>query len=154
MTLPAGTLTAIMKAVQSRVARLGEFEGIQFHEPKSAPGSNTAALWADRMVPVAAASGLDATSGLLVIQCRIYNRFNGEPQDSIDPEVIEAASAVVGAFVGGFTLNGQTRNVDVFGSFGFPLSALAGYINQDSTMFRVMTVQIPLVINDLWTEAE
>lgn len=152
--MTTGQLTAIMAAAQSKVARLGEFEGILFHEPKSAPDSNTAAMWVDRLAPIAQASGIDAVSGLLVIQCRIYNRFNGEPRDEIDPEVVEAASAVIGAFVGGFTLGQLIRNVDIFGAYGFPLAAPAGYVNQDGTLYRVMTVQIALVVNDLWSEVE
>lgn len=147
-----GQLTTIMGAVHDTIAGLGAFEGITFHEPKNAPGSNRAALWVDRLTTVAPASGLDVVTGQLVIQCRIYNRFNGEPQDAIDPEVVEAASAIIGAFVGGFTVDELIRNVDIFGIYGFPLSALAGYIHQDNVLYRVMTVQIPLIVNDLWTE--
>lgn len=147
-----GPLTTLMGAVHDTIAKLGAFEGITFHEPKSSPQSNTASLWVDRLVPIAAASGLDTVSGVLVLNCRIYNRFNAEPQDAIDPEVVEAASAVINAFVGGFTIGGLTRNVDIFGSNGFSLTAVAGYIHQDQSLYRVMTVQIPLIINDLWTE--
>jgi len=33
-----------------------------------------------------------------------------------------------------------------------PLSALAGYLNQDGKLYRVMTVTLPIIINDIWAQ--
>jgi carbon-monoxide dehydrogenase large subunit len=33
------------------------------------------------------------------------------------------------------------------------LSAVAGYINQDGKVLRVMTLTLPLVVNDVWSQA-
>jgi hypothetical protein len=32
------------------------------------------------------------------------------------------------------------------------LSAQAGYINQDGKLMRVMTIMLPLVVNDAWVQ--
>jgi hypothetical protein len=42
--------------------------------------------------------------------------------------------------------------VDLLGAHGIPLSARAGYDEQDSKMFRVMDINLPLVINDVWQQ--
>jgi hypothetical protein len=38
------------------------------------------------------------------------------------------------------------------GAYSSGLSAAAGYLNQDDDTFRVMTIQLPLVVNDVWTQ--
>jgi hypothetical protein len=43
--------------------------------------------------------------------------------------------------------------VDLLGQFGTPLSAQAGYVNQDGRLFRIMTITLPLVVNDVWGQA-
>jgi hypothetical protein len=43
--------------------------------------------------------------------------------------------------------------VDLLGSAGAPLSAQAGYLNQDGRLFRVMTLTLPIIVNDVWDQA-
>jgi hypothetical protein len=87
-----------------------------------------------------------------VFNCRIYTSMLTEPQDAIDPIVLSAVDLLIGEYSGDFDLGGTVRNVDLLGQFGSPLSARAGYLNQDQKLFRVMTLTIPLAINDLWAE--
>ena len=47
----------------------------------------------------------------------------------------------------------DAMNIDLLGAYGQKLSAQAGYITIDSHMYRIMTLTIPCVINDLWTQA-
>jgi len=58
-----------------------------------------------------------------------------------------------GAYCGDFTLGGLVRQVDIRGAHGAGLSARAGYLEQDSAVFRVFTISVPLIVNDLWKEA-
>jgi hypothetical protein len=144
-------LGAIVTACASKAAALGFFDRVNTYEPKSAPGYGlTVAVWSDRLDPVQA-SGLDQTSARVVLNLRVYARMLQEPQDMIDPNMLAATSAVIGAFSGDFDL-GVTgvREVDLLGMYGVPLSAQAGYINQDGTLYRVMTVTVPVVVNDAW----
>jgi len=146
---------AIVEAVVSHALASGHFERCNSHEPKNAPGNGlTAAVWMQRLAPLALASGLAATAALLVVNVRVYSNMLTEPQDAIDPNLVAAVDALVNAYTGDFTLGGRIRNVDLLGQYGPSLSAEAGYLEQDRKMFRVMTLTVPLVINDAWTQSE
>ena len=146
---------ALLNAAVSHAMQLGVFDSVNGHEPKSAPGSGvTCAAWAQNIRPIPLASGLDATSALVVLNQRVYIPMVAEPQDMIDPRVVGAVTALMQAYTEGFTLGGQIRNVDLLGMYGVPMDAQAGYLEQDKKMFRVMTVTLPLVVNDAWNQVE
>lgn len=144
---------ALFTAMESHALESGLFERVNGHEPKAAPGNGlTAAVWSQRIVPVPRGSGLKYTSGLVTFYLRIYQNMLMQPQDSIDPLVLNAVDVLFAAYSRDFTLGGLVRNVDLLGSTGTSLSAEAGYINQDGKMFRAMTLTVPLIINDLWEQ--
>lgn len=145
-------VTGILDAVVSHALSLGFFEAVNTHEPKSSPGHGlSAAVWVQDIGP-GPGSGLASTSSLLVLNLRLYTSMLTEPQDAIDPNLMDALDALMAAYHGDFTLDGLVRNVDVFGAGGVPLRAQAGYITQDSTLLRVMTIALPLIVNDLWEQ--
>lgn len=147
--------TAILDSVQSQVQALGLFDTVNMHEPKSKPGNGlTCAIWADKIAPVPAGSGLAVTTGLVTLALRVYTSMLQQPFDAIDPNMISAVDALIAGFSDAFTLGGNVRNVDLLGMFGTPLSAQAGYINQDGKLMRVMTLTIPLVVNDIWPQVQ
>lgn len=144
---------ALVSGVVSHAAASGHFEKVNGHEPKNAPGKGvTAAVWVQRLTPIALQSGLATTSALLVINLRIYTNMIQEPQDAIDPRVVAAADALMTAYSGNFTLGGLVADVDLLGRHGTALAAEAGYLNQDNKIFRVMTLTIPLVLNNVWEQ--
>jgi hypothetical protein len=143
---------AVFNAIFSHAAASGLFERVNLHEPKNAPGNGlTAAVWVDRIFPVRS-SGLDSVSPALIVQTRIFQNMLAEPQDWIDPNVTRAADTLMAAYVGDFSLGNEARQIDVFGQHGPMLEARAGYIDQDKKLYRVMTITIPVIINDAWTE--
>lgn len=147
--------TAILDSVQSQVQKLALFDTVNMHEPKSKPGNGlTCAIWADKIAPVPAGSGLAVTTGLVTLALRVYTSMLQQPFDAIDPNMISAVDALIAGFSDAFTLGGNVRNVDLLGMFGTPLSAQAGYINQDGKLMRVMTLTIPLVVNDIWPQVQ
>lgn len=147
-------VTALFDAMESHALSTGLFESVNGHEPKRASGNGlTAAVWMQDIGPVPESSGLSATTGLLTFFLRIYQNMLMQPQDAIDPMVTEAVNSLLIAYSGDFELGGNVRNVDLLGSTGIGLSARAGYINQDGKLFRVMTITIPLIINDLWSQS-
>lgn len=144
---------AVLEALESHAAAAGHFERVNRHEPKNAPGRGlTAAIWVQQIQPAARASGLAATAAVVVVNLRIYSNMLQEPQDAIDPNMVAAVDALMNAYNGDFTLDGLIRNVDILGEFGEGLSAQAGYLEQDRKMFRVMTLNLPLIINDVWSQ--
>ncbi len=145
--------TALFNAVQSHAQTLAIFDRVGTHEPKNAPGNGlTCAVWAGPLGPVPAASGLSIASARVSFLIRLYNPMLQAPQDDIDPTVLDAVSRLLNAYTGAFTLDGLIRNVDIFGAAGAALSATPGYLTQDSKIFRVMDVNLPLIVNDVWTE--
>lgn len=147
-------ILGITDAAVSHAMASGRFETVNGHEPKNAPstGGLTAAVWTDRVMPVGGASGLDSVTAVLVLNVRIYASAVSEPADAIDPNVVAAVDDLCRAYVGDFTLGGLVRNVDVFGARGQALDVRAGYLQQDGVPFRVMTIALPVVVNDLWEE--
>lgn len=144
---------ALMDGVADRARRTGLFEKVNGHEPKNSPGNGlTAAVWVDTIDPIALASGLAVTSARVPVMVRIYTNMLMEPQDAIDPNIINAVSVLMGEYAGDFDLGGLVRNVDLLGQHGVPLRAQAGYLEQDKKLYRVMTITVPLIVNDVWNQ--
>ena len=144
----------IVDVVMSHALASGYFARVNGHEPKNAPGNGlSAAVWADSIRSVQS-SGLSSTSAAVVLNVRLYTSMLQEPQDAIDPAMLRAVSALFAAYSGDFTLGGNAREVDLLGSDGAPLQAKAGYLNQDQKLYRVMTITLPVIVNDAWDQAE
>jgi len=140
----------ILAAVKSHALATGLFEQVLGHEPKSAPGNGlTAAVWVQSLRPVAS-SGLASTSARLQLSLRVYTNMLQEPQDDIDTRILGAVDVLMAAYSADFTLGGLVRDVDLLGADGDPLSADAGYLEQDGKLYRVIVISLPLVVNDLY----
>lgn len=144
----------ILAAVRSHAAASGLFDRVAGHEPKNAPGNGlSSASWVQSLAPLPQASGLNITTGYLVLRERLYNPMLQEPQDDIDPNLLAATDTMMGLYSNDFTLGGLVRNVDLLGAHGIPLRADAGYLEQAGKMFRAYDITLPLVCNDLWTQS-
>lgn len=142
----------LVDAVASHAAVTGFFERVNQHEPKSAPKGLTCAIWVQDLTPVQS-SGLAAASVRLTFGVRIYTSMLTEPMDAIDSSVMNAVDALMTDYIGNFTLGGIVRDVDVLGADGPGLRAEAGYQVQDGKAYRVVTIFLPLIINDVYPEA-
>jgi len=147
-------LTTYRSAVTSHAQALGLFEQVLGHEPVSAPGSGLVyALWVKRITPIPARSGLASVSARLELTGRVLMPADTEPQDDVDVAVTGAVDGLMNAYAGDFELGGSVANVDLLGMHGAPLGAEFGYARFDSTTYRVATLTVPLILNDVWTEA-
>lgn len=149
-------LRGIMDRVQSHALASGWFEAVTGHEPKSRPSVSgiTAAHWVQEIAPVARASGLSVTSACVVIMVRLYSSMLQEPQDAIDPNLTDAADALMSAYSAGFTLGGL-GTVDLLGiRGGTGLSCRAGYVpigrGGDSSLMRAYDITLPIILFDTW----
>lgn len=144
----------ILDRVQSHAAASGLFDRpVGTHEPLNPPGHGlTCAVWPGRITTVRT-SGLNSTSVLLVFSVRLYTPAIQEPLDDIDPNLVAAVDVLCTAYNGDFTLGGHVREVDVFGQHGTPLDARDGWLEQDGAVYRVYTITLPLIVNDLWDQA-
>lgn len=144
---------AMLDSIASHAMSLGLFERVQTHEPKNAPGHGlTCAIWADRITAALGQSGLASTSAYIVFNIRIMASFLLEPQDAIDPNMVNAVDVLFGEYSGDFDLGSTARNIDLLGAQGIPLQANAGYLTQDGKVFRVMTIMLPVIVNDVWDQ--
>jgi hypothetical protein len=143
-------VVAIRDGLISHALSLGMFRSVSGHEPKSAPPDGLyGALWVDDFRP--APSGLVSTSMRLTFNFRVGTNMISQPEDDTDLNVLVAVAALMAAYSGDFSLNGSAMNIDLTGPNG--LSARAGYLNQDSHLYRVMVISIPILVNDVFDQA-
>ncbi len=148
-------INGILAAIESHASASGLFESVNGNEPFNPPstGGLTCAVWVNDISPVGAASGLVATSGRLEFNVRLYTSAVQQPLDAIDPALVTAVDALLTAYSGDFQLGGEVRDIDCLGAHGTPLSAKAGYLPMGGTTYRVMTITLPVIVNDLWAQA-
>lgn len=153
MTAPVLDLKPVLAALVSHTAATGYFARVNTHEPKSPPqrGGLTAAIWVQTISPHRR-SGLASTTVRVEWRQRLYTNMVAEPQDAIDPAVLDATCALMAAYSFGFTLGGLVRSVDLLGEAGNPLAAQAGYLQLGPSMQRVMDITLPVIINDAFTQ--
>lgn len=140
--------TALFADIQSMAQQLAIFRATETHDPLSAPGEG---LWCSitlgNVRPVSS-SGMASVSGQITLIVRVWSSALQKPQDNIDPNVLAAACALMGAFAGGFTIGGTVRNIDLFAMTGTPQWAP----DFEGKPFRVIEISLPIVINDLFAE--
>lgn len=142
----------IFDAVVSDAQSSGYFDRVNEHEPKRKPGFGlTAAVWVQEIFPIKI-SGLNSTSACLLFTLRIYSNMLKEPQDAIDRNLLKAMSNLIRRYNDDFDFGGAIRNIDLLGESGESLAARAGYQEIDNTMYRVMDLSIPCLVNDVWTQ--
>lgn len=147
---------ALIDDLANHALASGYFDRVNQHEPKNKPGRGlTCAMWIDRIEPARGMSGLTATSARVVFNVRVYTNMLQNPQDAIDPNVMIATDALMEAYSGDFTLSGDAAFIDLMGATpGHTLEAQSGYINIDNMVYRVMTISVPVIVNDAWPQAE
>lgn len=151
MSFDAAAVLDMMARVTSHAQRLGVFETVHTHEPKSAPGNGIhLAVWVQSISPCS--SGLSSTSGRVELNARIYTSFIQKPEDAIDPDILSACAVLLNEWTGDFNFGTTLRMMDLLGAEGAPLSAKAGYIDIDRKIFRVMTIVVPLIYNDMFAQ--
>lgn len=148
-------IRGVLDAIESHALASGYFTAVNGAEPKSPPDTSgiTCAVWVEQIGPARGGSGLTSTSIRLCFYVRLYTGMLTDPPEAIDPNLMTALDALMAAYSGDFTLGDLVREVDLLGQYGDPLSARAGYLVEGGTEFRVMTIVLPLVVNDLWLQA-
>lgn len=146
----------IMDRLASHAMALGLFDRVNKHEPKSKPGRGlTCAIWVDRLEPARARSGLTSTTARVVFNVRVYTNMLQQPTDMIDPRVTDASDKLFEAYTGDFDLGDENRYIDVLGmTQGHALDAQSGYINIDNVVMRVMTITVPVIVDNAWPQVQ
>jgi hypothetical protein len=146
----AAQAKALFRAIQSMAQETGLFQGeVKLHDPWNPPGNGLNCSISLGVIRPVTSSGLASVSGQVTLIVRVWSGLLQMPQDNVDPEVLAAACQLMGQFAGGFTLNGTVRDIDLFG-----MSAVPAYADFESKPFKVVEITVPIVINDMFLEAE
>lgn len=142
----------IIAAMESHALATGYFQSVNAHESKQQPVSGlTCSIWVEVIKPVKT-SGLANTSVRLQFEVRMYADTMSQPYDDIETTLVTALDVLMAAYMGDFTLGGLVRHVDVFGAHGPALEGRTGYINMDGRELRVFSINVPLIVDDLWPQ--
>ena len=146
-------INGIFNAMVSHAMSLGYFDQVNQHESKqSAFDGLTCEIWVEQVNPVRT-SAINTTSVRIQFEVRLYAGSISQPYDDLDTSLIVALDALMREYTGDFTLGGIVRHVDIFGAYGPGIQARTGYINHDGKEFRVFSVNVPLIVDDLWDQA-
>lgn len=146
-------IQGILDVIVSHALSSGYFEAVNQYESKQSPSNGiTCAVWVDRVTPVKTSSLIN-TSVRLELTVRLYSSTTTQPYDDIDPDLTKALDSLMAAYCGDFEVGGLVRHIDIFGSYGTPLESRSGYINLDGKEFRVFSIRLPLIVDDLWSQA-
>jgi hypothetical protein len=143
----------ILDRLVSHAQTLGYFETVNEFKVDEIGGSGgfTLGIWGDDITPIRS-SGLASTSVRVLFKVRIFATTEAAPESYLERGMVDATSALLEAYSGDFELGGEARNVDLLGAHGVPLSANAHYMNLSGTIFRVMDITVPVLVNDVWTQ--
>lgn len=134
----------------STLQKLGVFETVG-GELTHMPGRGLrAAHWFQRGRAVGEASGLGAASVRVDAMVRMFGSVTTLPRDEIDEELYEALDVLGAAYASDFTLGGRVRNIDIFGAHGQEMGWEAAYLDVQDGTCRVVTVTLPVIVNDVW----
>ena len=148
-------IVAILNAVTSHAARLGPFERILTHEPNTAVTSGlTGAVWVQQIDLVPRFSGLAVSAVRVQLVLRLYDNMLREPQDAIDPDMVGIVNDLLIAYHRDLTLGGQVSQIDLLGEYGDGLFERSGYIRQDGKLLRAMSIYLPVIVADAFTQSD
>ena len=138
----------LFSSVRSVAKKRGVFPAVAGHDPVNAPPAGLSCSVSLGPVKPVTSSGLGAVSGQVTLMVHVWAYADTRPLDDVDPKVLGATCALMGAFSGGFTLGGTVRDVDLFA-----MDARPGYVKFEGKEFRCMTITVPIEINDMFQEA-
>ncbi len=140
--------------IQSMIKETGLFPaGVTLFEPTSAVGPGLfCAIFLDEITPVPQESGQNVTTGRAVFKARVLLPMPRKSEAATDQNIGLAVGKIMELMSGDIELQDTVKYVDLLGATGTPLSAKGGYLTLDQTLYRLMDVTIPLIINDVWNQ--
>jgi len=138
-------ITTTINMVASFLEKRGEYTNVQIGEPKSPPvGDLSAAVF------VASASvvglTLQTTIEIHEITVRLYRNMLEEPEEDNEIRISQAVTGIVSDLLGDYDLGASIRNIAV-GEYGQSLSATYGYLDLGGTMYRMVDITVPLLVD-------
>ena len=136
-----------LEAMLSHIAEGGYVRSSQIGEPKAPPAAilSAALFMADSAV---VATTLQDTIEVHTVTIRLHKKVEfTEPGDAAEFELANVSAEIASSFMGDFDLDGTIRNVDVAGQYGQGLTSTWGYLDIGSTVFRVVDILVPMIVD-------
>lgn len=147
-------ITTIMDRLTSHASSTGVFGSVSGYEPAVYSDNDIdCAIFLDEIQPING-SGLASTSVAATFTVDIYANTLPEPYDETELKLVRALDILMTAYNGDFTLDGAIRGVDLFGLYTQGVLVTAEYIKNDTGLFKVLTIRLPLIVNDVWDQNE
>jgi hypothetical protein len=153
----AFNIQSTLDAIASHIARTGYVAEARIGEPSSPPDA------IDRLhaaIYMASATVVDLTLSTTieqhVVTVRLYRRAafgQGDDAGAVEKEMALAVSQVVSNLIGEFDLGATMRNIDVGGQYGQGIQSEFGYVSIGNTMFRIVDITVPLIVDGSATQA-
>ena len=153
----AFNIKTTLSAIASHVSRTGYAGDVQIGEPVNAPEATDkvfAAIFMNSATVVELTLG--TTIELHTVTLRIMKRAPigaGDDSGAVVEELALVVSQVSSNLIGEFDLGGTIRAIDVGGQYGEGISATWGYATIAQTVFRVVDISLPLIVDDSGTQA-
>ena len=139
-----------LHAVETYVQNLGLFSTVQIGEPKQAVGQGLHAAIYMQSVSVIMIYVGGETRESHIVQLRVYKDMlaeNTDPQNNLESELASVVSKLMENLLGDTDLESSIMSIDAGGMDGGAMTATYGYLSLGGVMYRVVDINIPLIVN-------
>ena len=140
-------ITNTLNALNSHLRATGIVKHSQIGEYKSVPNTQElfAALWmtSSRVAMTTLADTIEVHG----VTVRLYWGAFEQPIEDIEFKVAQAVSDIVNEWASDYTLGGTVRNIDIGGELGTPLSMTWGYADVSGLIYRIVDMEISLIVD-------
>tara|TARA_R110002020_G_scaffold120129_2_gene273691 strand:- start:4467 stop:4940 length:474 start_codon:yes stop_codon:yes gene_type:complete len=139
-----------LHAVETYVQNLGLFATVQIGEPKQAVGQGLHAAIYMLSVSVIMVYVGGETRESHVVQLRVYKDMlseNTDPQNNLESELASVVSKLMENLLSDTDLESSIMSIDAGGMDGGSMTATYGYLSLGGAMYRVVDINIPLIVN-------
>jgi hypothetical protein len=139
-----------LHAMETYIQNLGLFQTVQIGEPKQPVGQGFhAAIYMDNVSVTMVYAGGDTRENH-VVTLRIYRDMlaeQNEPQLNLESEMASVLSKLMENLLGDTDLESTVMSIDAAGMDGGNMTASFGYTDVGGSMYRVVDISVPLIVN-------
>jgi hypothetical protein len=143
-------IASTLHAMETYVQKLGLFQTVQIGEPKQSLSQGLHAAIYMQSVGINLVYAGGDTRENHVVTLRVYQDMLAErsdPQLNLESDMASVLSKVMEGMLGDTDLESTVMSIDAAGIDGASMSANFGYTDVGGSMYRVIDVTVPLIVN-------